>query len=109
MLWWLYIKLPYNRSTESWGFHHSLLTQYCFCCADINDAVEDLASLHEENYIKFCLNQLNKWLQPKGLRPDLLEDTCGLTRLLQNYKKVDDNDEDNLLRYKEFLFVLQNC
>ncbi|KDR22172.1 Kinetochore-associated protein 1 [Zootermopsis nevadensis] len=68
------------------------------CFPDINGAVEDLASLHEENYIKFCLDQLNKWLQPKGLQPGLLEDTCGLTRLLQNNKETDDSIEDDLLR-----------
>jgi hypothetical protein len=76
------------------------VVHFYFWYADINGAVEDLASLHEENYIKFCINQLNKWLQPKGLQPGLLEDTCDLTRLLQNYQKVDDSDEDDLLRNK---------
>jgi len=67
-------------------------------CADINGAVKDLASLHEQNYIRFCLDQLNKWLQLRGPQSGLLEDTC-LTRLLQNPKQVDDSDEDSLLRY----------
>ncbi|XP_023718978.1 kinetochore-associated protein 1 isoform X3 [Cryptotermes secundus] len=65
---------------------------------DINGAVKDLASLHEENYIKLCLNQLIKWLQPKGLQPSLLEDTCDLTRLLQNHIEVDHSDEDSFHR-----------
>lgn len=84
------------------------MVNFCFWCADINGAVEDLASLHEENYIKFCLDQLNKWLQPKGLQPGLLEDTCGLTRLLQNNKETDDSIEDDLLRYKNYNSSLKN-
>jgi hypothetical protein len=67
--------------------------------ADINGAVDDLASLHEENYIKLCLNQLSMWLRPKGLQPGILEDTCDSTKLLQNHKEIDHSDEYNFYRY----------
>lgn len=61
--------------------------------------MDELASLHEENYIRLCLNQLNVWLGPKGLQPGLLEYTCDSTRLLQNHKETDHSDEYSFHRY----------
>lgn len=70
-------------------------------CADINGAVEALAYLHEQNYIKFCLNQLKIWLQPKGLQADIPDDTCDLRRLHQNHREVNETD-DNFYRFNNF-------
>jgi hypothetical protein len=70
-------------------------------CADINGAAEALACLREQNYVKFCLNQLKIWLQPKGLQSDLPDDTCDLRRLHQNHREVSETD-DNFYRFSNF-------
>lgn len=76
-------------------------------CADINGAVESLAYLHEQNYVKFCLNQLKIWLQPKGLQCDLPDDTCDLRRLHQNHREVNEMD-DNFYRFNNFNMPYKN-
>jgi len=76
-------------------------------CADINGAAEALADLHEQNYIKFCLNQLKIWLQPKGLQSDLPDDTCDLRRLHQNHREVNETD-DNFYRFNNFNMPYKN-
>lgn len=86
----------------------SFILRLCSLFADINGAVESVASLHEENYIKFCLDLLNQWLQPKCLLSGLVEDTYGLTKVLQNYKEAYDSDKDSLLRYNGFNSLSKN-
>jgi hypothetical protein len=70
-------------------------------CADIIGAVEALACLHKQNYVKFCLNQLKIWLQPKGLQSDLPDDTCDLRRQHQSLREVNETD-DNFYRSDNF-------
>jgi len=66
-----------------------------------------LAYLHEQNYVKFCLNQLKMWLQPKGLQSDLPDDTCDLRRLHQNHREVNETD-DNFYRFNNFNMPYKN-